>query len=729
MADTTNLDKLWENPEEEIAALQDKQDMLRPFWSLDLDDEEKISDWKRHYFRLSDEELEVKSEAWLDNKRMVRGDHYSRHRTRRTRVNTESESYKTRRKPFPIGITGELVEQKTSKVTGTKVGVKALPPNDTPRARNSSKTADKFISYYEYLYKTDLILEKWQRAAFTFGEAFMYVEWDASCGPVDPEQQKKLNELIEAGEEPTREIIARDKDDDNRPIYASKVVHQGDPVLDVKYPWQVRWELRKEWQHSDYCFIEMREYLDIVLARYDDITIVDSEGDEVKISDLVGEDGKIPLTVFYHKETEFLALGRKVVFIGDSVVENTVHPHNKNKLPLVRLTDIDIPSERYARSFIENVKHLNRAFDGVMFLMLKAHAHAAHPKWIMPKKSANHINLAGLATIVEYTGGVPPRLETFSVLRPEMFQLLDLLQKTIRDTAAVHDVSFGDVPKRLDSSLAIQRLEDQETKRDRSSILKYREGVLEVWQLVIDLVGKHYEKDTTRLVKIVGQDETISIEEISSSELTGPFELRIVGTSALPETLAGKTDRLIALRKEFGPGVVPDPFVIDALDLAQPERYISYATVAVRKAEAENDRMLSEQPIQEPKPYEDLIAHWQSHMKVIQSTRFEDVPEEVQRRFIEHLMATEFLMWEKTTQITGRGFSAKLQALDGWPALFRVPEPEQPQGPGQPVPLQEGNAAQQTTPAGPVVVPGPQPGPPQQGVPANGQQLPPQPQG
>lgn len=356
---------------------------------------------------------------------------------------------------------------------------------------------------------------------------------------------------------------------------------------------------------------------------------------------------------------------------------------------------------------------MNRAYDGVTFLMLKAMAQGAHLKWITPKRACNHYALADLATIVEYTGGVPPRLEMPRVLSPEMFSLRDALKQEIRELSGVQGVSFGDVPKRIDSAIAIQQLEEQETTRDSTAITKFRKAIQFTWQNAIDIIGRHYDPDTDRIIRLVGADDELSIETIKGSDLAGPYQVRVERTSALPETIAGKTDLLLKLREGF-PGMVSDPYVLDALELAQPERFISFAAVAVRKAEFVNDALMSGREAPEPKQYEDLITHWQIMMKLVQSQKFEEAPDDIQQRTLERLGALEFLMWERTTKITGRGFSAKLQALDGFPAVFTMPAPDAPEG--APVPLAEGSAAEQQQANGAVVQapPGQQPPAPQQ---------------
>lgn len=699
MTDQSNLQKMWEDPTDSGIFEEKPDKRLRPFAFLNMEDNKEISKWKKDFFIYSDQELSSRIEVWMDNLQMYVGAHF-KGQNKGIGRNTEAKTLKRdTRKPFPIGITNELVEQKVSKVTANKLGIKALPPKNTYESRNSARLANKLIEYLEYMLRMEMVYEKFQRSTHIFGEMYAWSEWYPERGPIDPDYEK----LVDKGEDPKRVKIYTDKDGNE--VYADAVKRQGEVGVKLKYPWQVRSEVGKEWDDSDYYFVEEREYVEYVAAKWPDAKLENEDGQTVELEDLIGPDGKVPVFHFYHKETEFLDKGRKVVFVGDYVVENDVHPHNPNRHNIVRNVDIEIPGERFAISFIEIVKHLNRAYDGVTFLMLKAMAQGAHLKWIVPARSCNPYALADLATIVEYSGGVPPRLEMPRTLSPEMFQLRDALKSEIKELSGVHGVSFGDVPKRIDSSLAIQHLEEQETKRDRTTITRYRESIKFIWQNNIDIVGKHYDTDTERILRLVGPDDELSTETIKGSDIAGPFEIRIVGTSAMPDTIAGKTDYLVKLRETF-PNLVPDQYVLDALEMAQPERYITYAAVAVRKAEAINDAIMTGKPVEEPQPYEELITHWQILMKLIQSQKFTEAPDKVQKIALQRVGAIEYLMWKRTTTITGRGFSQKLQALDGFPAVYSVPEPNpQEMAQGAPIPLQEGVAAQQAQPNGAAVVP------------------------
>lgn len=90
--------------------------------------------------------------------------------------------------------------------------------------------------------------------------------------------------------------------------------------------------------------------------------------------------------------------------------------------------------------------------------------------------------------------------------------------------------------------------------------------------------------------------------------------------------------------------------LVDLLDLGAVEKFASQATVAVKAAESENDSILSGKEIDPPAEWENLIIHYDIHLKKLQERQFKKTPPEIKSAFIAHLKATEMLMWMKINQ-------------------------------------------------------------------------------
>jgi hypothetical protein len=107
------------------------------------------------------------------------------------------------------------------------------------------------------------------------------------------------------------------------------------------------------------------------------------------------------------------------------------------------------------------------------------------------------------------------------------------------------------------------------------------------------------------------------------------------------------------------------------------------ATEAIRCAESENQDILEGNPVEEPTPLEDLIAHWRTHRRPMQSRTYKSmVPQERRQLLEDHLLATEYLMVEKAS--TNMKFAMLLEAEPEFPCLFVMQQ--QPMGmPGAPM--------------------------------------------
>jgi hypothetical protein len=119
------------------------------------------------------------------------------------------------------------------------------------------------------------------------------------------------------------------------------------------------------------------------------------------------------------------------------------------------------------------------------------------------------------------------------------------------------------------------------------------------------------------------------------------------------------------------------------IDLAQNEKFITSVTVSTRAAEAETDALLDGQVVPAPEEWEGLLAHWRVHARQLMEYQFKHkTPPEIQKRFKDHLMATEHLMFEKAK--TNAVFGGEVAKLEQFPLLFKPepPPPPMPAGPG-----------------------------------------------
>ncbi|MHC4105974.1 MAG: hypothetical protein ACYSR9_13615, partial [Planctomycetota bacterium] len=200
----------------------------------------------------------------------------------------------------------------------------------------------------------------------------------------------------------------------------------------------------------------------------------------------------------------------------------------------------------------------------------------------------------------------------------------------------------------------------------------------------LDTAAQFYEKDDERTLAIFGANQQWMITKLDPEHLSKPFTIRIQNSSALPESKAGRLQRIIELRKEF-PGLLPDEEVLEMLELGTPNKFFDSATAAVRNAEAETDEILHEGKDHPPEEWEYHIEHWEVHAKAIQQPSFNMVSKKNRKMMLDHIRAHEMFMLN--LMVTNPVFQQRLAQLKQFPLLMSLPKPVAPQPPpGGPVP-------------------------------------------
>lgn len=656
---------------------------VRPLWTVQFEKDEELLKWFRNAVESLKKGQFDRVEMWRFHLEMYKGNHFPRvapipRDQDRALLRTQKERHLTVNQVY------ELTEQWVSRMTRFKPTVAVLPTNDEHTDRQNAKLAKLVWDHLSYISGMDMLIEHLARHSRVFGETYLYITWDPNRGDLHPD-------FMDAKRDGKRVKIAGVEGVDDQPLFFDGNIRIGEVCYKVLLPWQVYMEPRRSFSEVDWMVVEHDIDVDELRAQYPEKKIEISEHEEGEDLDAVHagrrKENKTKVYEIWHRGTDLLDSGRYIKLTRNVVLENTPHPYSHRKLPVARLTDIDIPGELHGMSFYHNIAPLNHIYNKATTMIYRALALAAHPKWVMPKGATNVVNLGNMATVVEYTGGVPPNLQTYAPASPQLFSFREELRQEIERLAGVHSISRGQPPPGIRAGIALQFLEEQENQRSHTAIIKHNALIREIAIQSISLAGDYYDESDGRLVRILGKDNQFTIKALDNAQLSGPFDIRIQNTSALPESKAGKIQTILDLRETFGPEFIPDEQVADMIDIGQPEKYVNWVTVALRKAEAENEDILDGRTPGEPKEWEEHISHWQTHMKAIQSRSFELVSKGQKEKLFEHILTHEYLMWEKTQSATpNQAFLEKLQLLDGFPAFFKVPQPQpiQQSAPGIP---------------------------------------------
>jgi hypothetical protein len=144
------------------------------------------------------------------------------------------------------------------------------------------------------------------------------------------------------------------------------------------------------------------------------------------------------------------------------------------------------------------------------------------------------------------------------------------------------------------------------------------------------------------------------------------------------------------------------------LDLAQSDKFTDAATVAVRTAEAENEKLYEVEDAEDLSPveFENHILHWKIHSRQMQEFRFKyKTSKEIQERFKDHVLAHEMFMSEQAKK--SPAFAEQLKTLPMYPMFYIEPVMMPPMAPEMaapmPQPVSQGLPGMPELPVSPLV--------------------------
>jgi hypothetical protein len=593
----------------------------------------------------------------------------------------------------------DLTKNRASRLVKFRPAVAILPTNDELEDKLAAKACKMLLDHIWYEQDFEGVIQtKLATIAQVLGEVYLFVLWDKDKGDLHPAyvSEKKRKGRVPLLDENGQQV----KDPQGNLVYVDSPVRIGDVVYKTMMPTDVLLQKKPSYQDVDYLFtmeVMGNDKLRLLYPKKaaeikdQDVQVYDYE----KMQEVSTKRESVVFT-FWHKRTDQMDKGRKIVFTNDVLLESTEFPFSHDQLPCIRFTDQDLPGELHGVSFYEQIKGLTGTYNNLTNMLIRNAVMVSHPKWMVPAGSVALDRLGNDITIVQYKGPQPPVLANAQSIPSDLFAFRDKLKEEFQQISGVFGVSRGEPPPGIKAGVALQFLSEQESERYNELVLKWNEMIRQVAQITIAVAGDYYDQSDERMVRVLGKNNEYMTEFFKVSALEKDYDIRIQNSSALPKSVAARTQTLLDLSERF-----PDQFtgeqVIDMLDLAQSDKFIDAATVAVRSAEAENQKLyeVSDSEVLSPAEYENHIVHWRTHTRDMQEFRFKyKTAPEIQARFIDHVMAHEMFMMEQAKK--SPTFAKQLEALPMFPMFYSepVPPPAPPAMEAQGVPLPGAQAPQ-----------------------------------
>lgn len=672
-----------------------------PLYSLNLDDPRNDQDvlrWLSSELGFLEQENEPRIRVMRRNLALYKGIQYQELETRLDARDRGTDRAQVVRK-IVCNHLYDLTKNRASRLIKFKPNVAILPTNDELSDKVAAKVTKQLLDHvwYESDFEGKIQIQLVTNA-LVMGESYLFILWNEDKGDLNPAWVKASKE--HGGKVP---VLGQDgepqKDPQGNVVYIDRPVRTGDIDYKVWLASEVLLQKKRNLADVDYCFTRELVNTQELRQRYPEKASKIKDLEEAQVYDyekmeLRPARGEQIIYTFWHRRSPMMDKGRKIVFLKDVILENEESPFSHDQLPFVRFTDVDYPGELYGVSFFENIKQLTGTYNNITNMLLRNIVLASHPKWMVPAGSVALDRLGNDITIVQYKGPQPPVLATSPTVPGDVFSFREKIKEEFQQISGVFGVSRGEPPPGIKAGVALQFLSEQESERYNELVLKYNDMILGIAQMTLAVCGDYYDESDERMIRVIGKNNAWMTKFFDVAYLEKDYDIRIQNSSALPRSLAARTQTLLDLNERF-----PDQFtseqVIDLLDLGQSEKFIDAATVAVRTAQAENEELLkdtqdalSEEQLA-PKEFENHILHWREHTRMVQEYSFKyQTPEAVQERMINHIMAHEMLMMDGAKK--NPKFAEELSKLALFPLFYTqemaiMSQPEAQGMPGQPV--------------------------------------------
>ena len=636
----------------------------KPFFKvLKSGKKEELKDWLCSVSQALMSESEERARVQRENLMLYRGVTFDKKMERSIDRDRNIRKLSKMQK-FVVNHLYDLTETKVSQMNRIKPAVEVMPVNDEWQDRASAKVV-KFIN--DHLWRENEIDNKrieMHRQARIFGESFMFITWNQEKGDLHPAYVQARDAGLD---------VEKDKK-------LQKLKTVGDVEYSVEMPWRVFLQRKEKFCDSEYVFRVSVRPTEELKEEYKGKNIDDNEEfytfDADNLTESFIEKHNI-VVEFWHKKTKYVPNGYYAKFVMSDLLETNENPKElmHGRLPIVRLTDLDVPGVLNGVSRYETIASIQGMHNNLSTLIAKNIYLTAHAKWVMPRGAAKIEQLGNDSTVIQYQGPVPPQMIQASPNAPEVYAFRDKLKEEMQVIYGSHGISRGEVPKGITAASALQFLNELENERATSDIAKDSFLIKDIAKIGIAVAGAFYEVEDGRMVRIVGENNKFLIRHFDTAHLHKPYDIRFDNSTGLPETKSAKIQRILDAMQRNPNMVTPERWET-LLELADTEKLSTLATEAVKAADSIVEDIMAGREVAPLEDWHDLIIHWEAYVKSMQGRAFnEEADPAIRSKMKDHLFWTEEAMLDKAKK--NPEFQAKLAMLTLFPVFhhtnFEVP--------------------------------------------------------
>lgn len=419
---------------------------------------------------------------------------------------------------LPVNHMHNLGQHILNMTVANRPSMEARATNTDYKSLAQTTLANGILDYYMREKRLEKYLKIAVEYAIILGAGFIKLEWDATSGePVD---------YIE---------------ETNTPIY------EGDIKFTNLSPFDVVMDGTKENQSHDWMMVRSYKNKHDLAAKYpeyaDKIKGLPSKSDLERwhmgmfYSNDTTDD--VCIYEFYHIRTDAMPDGRYMLFVAEDIVLQDV-PLPYRVLPVFRISPGDLLGTPYGYTPLFDILPIQDAMNSLYSTILTNQNAFGVQNIYVPRGADINVNqLQGGLNVIEGNAQAGPPVPLNLTNTPkEVFDFLQMLEKTAETLSGVNSVARGDPQASLKSGAALALVQ--------SMALQFMSGLQNSYVQLIEDVGTALIKilqdfaATPRLVAIAGKSQRSFMKEFSGEDISNISRVVVDVGNALARSTAGR---------------------------------------------------------------------------------------------------------------------------------------------------------------------------------------------
>lgn len=384
-----------------------------------------------------------------------------------------------------------------------------------------------------------------------------------------------------------------------------------------------------------------------------------------------------------------------VIWTDSGIVYESDFPYAHGRLPFTHAGNVERTNSKYFASVLDYIRPLQKELNRVENQIIE-NRNLANGKWFIPAEvKLDEPLVSDPRQIVTWSGNPVLDPQKWFVTPPGMSPWVgaepDRIKAAAQDIVAQREVSNAGVPGGVSSGQAIQLLQEADDSVVASTIRSLEDSIAEGFAQAAMLFKQYGQEEI--MVRAYDKDGMVEVKELTRDAISMEMRVRIQTSTGLPQTMAGKWDRVLNLVQYQ---VIPPDQALKMLDLSSEDPSLMPDKQHKMLAYRENKQLAAGEIIV-PEPWHNHDIHLEE-LDYFRNTeeyrRAVKLDPEIANKFMHHEQRHKELRQQKDLELAQREASVQ-QAMappgaegGGAPSgEMQPPQAPPPAGNGSPAPV------------------------------------------